>query len=101
MDFQVAWLRIRTGLIPGSKIRNWTAAKGYLGDEFSVVRIESNHIDINSPNAETIQRVGKNDFEFMFAPWEAYCIGKVKRQELVKHTRVSKYTMSILKHLDL
>jgi hypothetical protein len=101
MEFSVAWLRIRTGLAPGIKIKNWTAAKGYLGDEFSIVRVESNHIEVNSPNAETIQRVGKGDFEVMFVNWEAYCAGTLARQALVKQTRVSKYTMSILKHLDL
>ncbi len=101
MDFSDAWLHIRSGISPDTKIRNWTAAKGYLGDDFSIVRVDSNHVEVNAPNAETIQRVGKSDFKFMFANWEAYCTGKVKRQALVKKTRVSKYTMSILKHLGL
>lgn len=101
MDFQEIWLSIRSGLAPGSKIRNWTAAKGYLGDEFSVVRIESSHLEVNSPNAETIQRVAKSDFEYMFSNWEDYCAGRLKRRALVEHTRVSKYTMSILKHIGM
>lgn len=101
MVFSEVWLRVRTGLAPGVKIRNWTAAKGFLGDEFSIVRVESSHVEINSPNAETIQRVGKNDFEVMFSNWEAYCTGRLKRQALVRQTRVSKYTMSILKHLGM
>lgn len=101
MDFSEIWLRVRSNLAPGSKIRNWTAAKGYLGDEFSIVRVESKHLDINSPNAETVQRVAKSDFEYMFMNWDDYCAGRLKRQRLVEHTRVSKYTMSILKHIGM
>lgn len=40
MDIPAVWKRIRYGLAPGEKVRHWTAAKGYLGDEFSVVRVE-------------------------------------------------------------
>lgn len=101
MNFPETWLRIRSALVPGSKIRNWTAAKGYLGDEFLIVRIEPNHLDVNSPNAETIQRVAKRDFEYMFVNWQDYCAGRLNRQALVAHTRVSKYTMSILKHIGM
>jgi hypothetical protein len=101
MDFPEMWLRIRTDLVPGTKVRNWTAAKGYLGDEFAIVRVESNHIGVNSPNAETIQRVARADLEYMFANWDDYCAGRLRRQELVKHTRVSKYAMSILKHIGI
>lgn len=101
MDFPEMWLRIRTGLDSGTKVRNWTAAKNYLGDEFLIVRVEANHIDVNSPNAETVQRVAKADFEYMFANWDNYCAGRLTRQALVEHTRVSKYTMSILKHIGM
>ena len=100
MDFLNTWQRIQSDLSVGTKIKNWTAARGYLGDEFSVVRVEHNHVEINAPNAETIQRVRKSDFEFMCANWVGYCSGKVNRQALVKGTRVSKYTISILKYLD-
>lgn len=101
MDFASAWVHIQSGISPGTKIRNWTAAKGYLGDDFLIVRVESNHAEVMAPNAETIQRVSKRDFEYMFTNWGDYCAGKIKRQTLVKQTRVSKYTMSILKHLGL
>jgi hypothetical protein len=101
MVFSEVWLRVRTGLAPGMRIRNWTAARKFLGDEFSIVRVESGHVEISSPNAETIQRVGKNDFEVMFSNWEDYCSGRLSRQALVQQTRVSKYTISILKHLGI
>lgn len=101
MYFTEMWLQIGTDLTPGVKVKNWTAAKGYLGDEFSVVRVESNYIHVNSPNAETILRISKRYFEYMFLNWDDYCAGRLKRQALVAHTRVSKYTMSVLKHIGL
>jgi len=101
MDFSEMWLRIGAGLTPGVKIKNWTVAKGYLGDEFAVVSVESNHLVINSPNAETILKVAKRDFEYMFLNWDEYCAGRLNRQAVVAHTRVSKYTMSVLKHIGM
>ena len=100
MEFAKVWLTVQGQLRPGEKIRNWTAAKGFLGDNFRIVHIDANHIDVDAPNAETIQRVRKSDFEVMHNNWAAYCSGQMSRQALVKLTRVSKYTMSVLKHLD-
>jgi predicted restriction endonuclease len=37
----------------------------------------------------------------MLSKWKVYCSGEFKRTELVKQTRVSKYTMSIIKHLEV
>lgn len=101
MSFVKIWSNLQSNLKPGVLIRNWTVAKGYLGDDFKIISISSTHVDVDSPNAETIQRVSKKDFEVMFNNWEQYCSGKVKRQELVSKTRVSKYTMSIFKHFQM
>lgn len=101
MSFAKIWSELQINLKPGTIIRNWTSAKGYLGDEFKVITVASTHIEVDSPNAETFQRVSKNDFEFMFNNWNQYCAGNLKRQDLVKKTRVSKYTMSMLKHLSV
>jgi hypothetical protein len=101
VEFSEVWTAVRGKLQPGERVRNWTAAKGFLGDDFTVVRIDSSHIEIDAPNAETIQRVSKKDFEVMFDHWSVYCSGQMKRQDLIKLTRVSKYTMSILRHLNV
>lgn len=101
MKFQEIWQALQSGLTTGSQVKNWTAAKGYLGDSFKVINVSSSHIDVDSPKAETVQRVSKADFEFMYNNWNAYCAGKTKRTDLVKFTRVSKYTISILRHLGL
>jgi len=99
MSFIKTWAELQSILKPSVLIRNWTAAKGYLGDDFKIASISSTHVDVDSPKAANIQRVSKRDFEVMFNNWDLYCSGRVKRQELVSKTRVSKYTMSILKHL--
>jgi hypothetical protein len=101
VEFTEFWMVVQGRLQPGQRIRNWTAAKGFLGDDFKVVLIEPSHVEVDSPNAETMQRVSKNDFRIMFDHWSDYCSGRVKRSDLVKLTRVSKYTMSILRHLDV
>lgn len=101
MSFTKSWCDLQSNLRSGTLIRNWTAAKGYLGDEFKVVLVSSTHVDVDAPGAETIQRVSKKDFEVMFNNWAPYCSGKLKRKDLVGMTRVSKYTMSIFKHLAI
>lgn len=101
MEFQQVWQAIQSNLRIGSQVRNWTVAKGYLGDTFKIVGVSATYVEIDAPNAETIQRVSKIDFEFMHNKWEAYCSGKIRRADLVKSTRVSKYTISILRHLKM
>jgi hypothetical protein len=101
MSFLKSWSELQSNLRPGTLIKNWTVAKGYLGDEFKIVSVSSTQVDVDSPAAETIQRVSKKDFEIMFNHWDQYCSGELKRRDLVRMTRVSKYTMSIFKHLTI
>jgi hypothetical protein len=98
--FEEVWGKIQSQLRQGSIIKNWTGARGYLGDEFKIVSVASSHLVVDAPRAKTIQRVSKKDFEFMFGRWDGYCKGRIARGDLVKGTRVSKYTMSILRHLS-
>jgi hypothetical protein len=100
-NFSIFWKTLQTKLKVGDSIKNWTARKGYLGDEFTIIQVLDDRVKIGSPNAQIIQIARKPDFEFMFSKWEAYCLGEFKRTELVKQTRVSKYTMSIIKHLEV
>jgi hypothetical protein len=85
--------------VAGDIIPNWTVAKGYLGDTFRIFSVSSLAIQVDVPGADTLQRVSKKDMEFMFVRWADYCAGNVTRTTLCKHTRVSKYSMSILKYL--
>ena len=100
MSFSEFWVSLQANLKVGENIRNWTAANGYLGDHFKVVAVLPNCVEIESPNAVTIQCARKPDFEVMYNNWESYCSQQLQRNVLVKLTRVSKYTMSIIKHLE-
>lgn len=98
MRFGEFWQKLLSQLYPGLTIRNWTVAKGYLGDEFIVASISNNAIKVESPNATNIQNISRGEFEIMFNNWEKYCSGQLQRQHLRDLTRFSKYTMSIIKH---
>jgi hypothetical protein len=100
MALPIEWVDVQSRLRPGLVIRNWTAARGYLGDAFSILSVSSSAVEVIAPNAVTVQRVSKKDLDFMQMNWEAYCSGKITRGKLVEKTRVSKYSMSILKHLS-
>lgn len=90
MNFAEFWKNLQANLKDGSNIKNWTAAKGYLGDEFKIIDVSSNCVEIESPNAKTIQPVRKSDFEVMFNNWDAYCSKELRRGNLTKLTRVFK-----------
>lgn len=100
MTFADAWNAIQTTLNPGAKVKNWTAAKGYLGDSFAITRISPAFVVVSSPKAANEQSVSKRDFEILHAVWSGYCTGSVQRQELRDMTRFSKYVISILHHIE-
>ena len=87
-------------LKPGTTVKNWTALKGYLGDEFTIVSVSDKAVEIDTPKAKHVQRVSRQDFEVTFDNWSAYCSAKLSRQELTEMTRYSKYTLSIIKYLQ-
>jgi hypothetical protein len=101
MLFIKIWCDLQSKLYPGLPIKNWTAAKGYLGDEFTITHVLSTHVAVAVPGIRNILRVAKKDFEIMFDNWVPYCSGKLRRKDIAGMTRVSKYTMSILRHLDI
>lgn len=100
MDFDSFWQTLPLKLKPDAKIKNWTAAKGYLGNEFTVLSVSDTMVEVDPPKANDRQRVSRQDFEVTFDNWDTYCSGQLPRQELVQLTRNSKYTISIIKHLE-
>lgn len=99
MSFGEFWKTLQANLCVGDEIRNWTQFRGYLGDTFEVVEVNTDHVIIKAPNAKTTQRVREADFFLIFNKWPQYISGKHPRTTLTKGTRVSKYTISIIKHL--
>lgn len=99
MTFPEFWRQLQSNLSAGDMVRNWTAARGYLGDSFSVISVKSDSVIVKAPNAETNQRAHMNDFELIYRRWPEYVAGAVMRKEFMTDTRVSKYTISIINHL--
>lgn len=99
MTFDALWAFIQENL-HNTTIQNWTAAKGNLQDTFVIAEITERKVIVVTPNAQRPQNVSINDFEYMHQHWNAYCNGNITRTALCQHTRVSKYTMSILRHIE-
>ena len=57
-SFHQLWANLQANLKPGTEIKNWTAAKGYLGDKMKVVRITSNMIEVEAVNNLEGERLG-------------------------------------------
>ena len=57
MPFAATWGALQAKLAAGTTIPNWTAAKGVLGDSFTVTGVTTNHVEISTPRAHTIQVV--------------------------------------------
>lgn len=103
MEMSQLWLDLCSQLKPGMTIRNWTAAKGYFGDDFKVFHVSSSGIQVDPLGDASIQYARKIDFEPFLLNWEAYCSGKLTRQAVGKDRngkdiRVSKYVISMIKH---
>jgi hypothetical protein len=100
MTFADSWNSIQNSLDPGAQVKNWTAAKGYLGDVFTIVQVSPAHVVVSSPEAKNQQSVPKQDFQKLHGVWPGYCAGSVQRQEIRDMTRFSKYIISILHHIE-
>lgn len=99
MSFSEFWKALQQNLCPGDEVRNWTQFRGYLGDTFEVVSINTDHVIVKAPKAKTAQRARDADFQLVFNKWPQYISGQFPRTQLLKDTRVSKYTISIIRHL--
>lgn len=95
-SFDAVWSQLQANLKVGTTIKNWTAFGGYLGDTMTIVGIRQKYIEVDTPNAGSIQVVPKGDFEQVWEVWADYKRQKVRRQELTPITRFSKYIISIL-----
>ncbi|MBW1999840.1 MAG: hypothetical protein JRJ29_17995 [Deltaproteobacteria bacterium] len=100
MPFINTWNALQTQLTPGTVIRNWTAQNGFLGDEFTIVSVSQNYIEVDTPRAQNIQRIPQRDFQIVYNLWDDYRLGNIRRHEIRDQTRFSKYIISILHWLQ-
>lgn len=101
MAFSSTWNALQKHLAVGTRIPNWTAANGLVGDDFTVVALENTHIDIGTVGAENLQAVPRGDFEIVYCLWNGYVQHRTKRHEIRDRTRFSKYIISILHWLEI
>jgi hypothetical protein len=94
--FETVWADLQANLAVGTVIRNWTVLHRYMGQDMVVNDVQENYIKIDPPNAQTIQRVPKEDFEKVWRVWPDYKSGTFKRGQFQDVTRYSKYIISIL-----
>ena len=100
MPFAATWNALQARLTAGTTIPNWTAAKGLLGDAFTITAVAPDHVEVDTPGAQKVQTVPAADFETVYNVWEPYCRSRVGRAEISDATRFSKYGISILHWLE-
>src|SRR5947207_2930269 len=66
MPFAATWNALRANLSAKTTIPNWTADKGLLGDQFSVVRISDTYVEVDPPSAQNVQKIPVKDFEAVY-----------------------------------
>lgn len=94
------WKTLNGRLTTGATIPNWTAAKGLLGDSFTVVGVGRNYVEVESPNAQGTQRIPVADFEQVHGLWAQYINKRIDRSYIRDMTRFSKYIISILHWIE-
>jgi hypothetical protein len=94
--FEVLWCDLTSQLRPRKVVKNWTAFRGYLGDTMKIVGVGDRYIQIEAPNAKTIQQVPKGDFQKVCDVWKDYQSQRFARSAMREITLYSKYIISIL-----
>jgi len=96
-EFEEFWKKFTRTLTEEHTIRNWTVDKGYLGKgDFVAKSKASGYIECDSPEAEMIQKVPKQDLKMMYEYWNSYINGNMGRADLRDKSRFTKYTISII-----
>ncbi len=95
--FEEVWQYLQKNLSPGTRVANWTALKGYLGDKMTIVEVGEKSISIEAPRARSLVVVPRGDFERVWEVWRAYRAHRLRRSELTEITFYSKYVISILR----
>ena len=102
MSFVDTWNYIQKKLIADQIIDNWTYNKGYLGNQFSILRVAANAVHVNTPDAINIQQVPRNDFHGVYNIWDQYKAGTYLRHRIRDNiTRYSKYIISIFRWIEV
>ena len=98
-SFEEVWAQIQRNVASGDTIRNWSRHSGYRGNDLMIHAVVARFVDIDSPGAENIQHILREDFSRVHEHWYAYTSGVFARSRLRDITRFSTYVISILHHV--
>jgi hypothetical protein len=90
-----AWDEVRREVSAGDLIKNWTAAKGYYGEDFVVEDVGAYSLEVRL-GSDSIRTVTARDFDVVSPHWDDYCAGHFPRGDFTPLTMNSKYVISIL-----
>jgi len=96
MDFEDFWVKLQSALLSRQEIINWTVDKGNTGENFTAESASARYILVRIPSAQNDQRVPKADFKLVYDNWSLYLKRQVRRGQLMKQSRFTKYTVSII-----
>ena len=95
-DFGVFWSELQSSLLEKRTITNWTVDKGEVGEDFEAGPVIGEYVLVRPQSAQTDLKVPKKDFKLIFENWAEYLNGTARRGDLVKKSRFTKYTISII-----
>ena len=98
-SFEGFWKRLLEKLRNPTLIKNWTVYSGYIGEDFFARKHSEFVIECILPTGNTLY-IPKRDFEVIYNLWEDYKRFKVKRAELCRLSRFTKYVISIIHRFE-
>jgi hypothetical protein len=94
ISFDEKWSDLQRVLLPGTLVRNWVAEEGYSGGTFHINDVDDTGVTLRF--GQTKRMVPKADFRRLFALWDAYGRGTVRRADLAKASESATFILSIL-----
>ena len=95
-DFEPFWSELQSCLMEKRTITNWTVDKSEVGEDFEAGPVIGEYVLIYPQSAQNDLKVPKKDFKLIFGNWAAYVAGNIRRGDLAKKSRFTKYTISII-----
>ena len=100
-SFKSFWNDLLKELATPKKIKNWTAIKGYYGEDFTAQATQGSttKIILCTTLKGSQSRASMEDFHVVYKHWEEYSSRRIQRQKFFKTSFVTKYTISIIHQL--
>jgi hypothetical protein len=100
MTLEDMWTLLKARISPRSEIQFWSATKGYLGERFAVMTVDSGSISVVATGAERTEKIADRDFVAVLRVWNDYVDKKIEQSEIEAITRHADYVVGILHSLE-